>query len=229
MSYVYEVKNVLPADYCKHLIDKFEKNDYKRRGICGSDENTIKRNIKMSTDLDIFSDPSFESEVDYISKVINPHISDFFRKFDKNIKNYHTTTASSINKPYSPWIQIQRTEKGEYFEWHSDYSTEVDRRLAFILYLNTLDENDGGETEFMDGKIVRPEVSKLIIFPSTWTNYHRGKEVLGKTKYILTGFVCHTEREETIGKNIYKNVVKNRMEGKSNHKRFFGDKASMLW
>ena len=90
-------------------------------------------------------------------------------------------------------MNIQKTEKGQYFDWHFDHTDRGEhRRLAFILYLNTLDENDGGETEFMDGKIIRPEVSKLIIFPSTWTNYHRGCTVLGKTKYILTGFVCST-------------------------------------
>ena len=228
MSYVYEVKNVLPADYCKHLIDKFEKSNCKIQGVCGSGENTVQRNIKMSTDLDIVQSPSFKNELDYILKIINPHISAFFKNFDKNIKNYYSTTAKSINKPYSSWIQIQRTKKGEYFEWHSDYSTKDDRRLAFILYLNTLDENDGGETEFMDGKIVRPEVSKLIIFPSTWTNYHRGREVLGKTKYILTGFVCNTEREKSIGQNIYKDVVKDKLSGNPKPKHF-GGKASMLW
>lgn len=228
MSYVYEVKNVLPADYCKHLIDKFEKNNHKGRGVCGSSGNSIIKNIKMSTDLDIISEPSFNNEVEYISKALNPHISDFFRNFDKNIKNYYTTTLRSVNKPFTPWMQIQRTEKGEYFEWHTDYALTEDRRLAFILYLNTLDEKDGGETEFVDGKIVRPEVSKLIIFPSTWTNFHRGREVLDKTKYILTGFVCNTIPEKHTNQMFYKDVIKPKMEGNFKPKHF-GGKMSMLW
>jgi hypothetical protein len=64
------------------------------------------------------------------------------------------------------------------------------RLFSCLIYLNTLEDNQGGCTEFMCGKKVRPEQGKLLIFPSTWTYVHRGAEVKnGGVKYTLGTWV----------------------------------------
>jgi hypothetical protein len=60
------------------------------------------------------------------------------------------------------------------------------RLLTFIWYLN--DVTDGGETEFINGKI-KPKTGKLLIFPSSWNYYHKGNMPLSNDKYIITGWI----------------------------------------
>ena len=74
-----------------------------------------------------------------------------------------------------------------YFIKNNNSYTQM-RILAFIWYLNTVDE--GGETEFFNGRLkIKPEKGKLLIFPATWTYLHRGKMPISGDKYILTGWV----------------------------------------
>ena len=55
------------------------------------------------------------------------------------------------------------------------------------LYLNTIE--DGGETEFLyQGKRVKAEQGKLLIWPAGFTHVHRGNPPLKESKYILTSW-----------------------------------------
>ena len=91
--------------------------------------------------------------------------------------------------------QIQETKPHEFYDWHTDSSikqrqlNEVSvRNLTYLWYLNTVDQ--GGETEFYDGTKISPERGKLLLFPATWTFYHRGRPPLGnKNKYVCTGWL----------------------------------------
>ena len=58
--------------------------------------------------------------------------------------------------------------------------------IQLIFYLNTLQENQGGCTEFIDGKKVRPEMGKVLMYPCSWTFPHKGCEILDGYKYICT-------------------------------------------
>jgi hypothetical protein len=82
-------------------------------------------------------------------------------------------------------FQVQRYKVGDFFDWHVDSLSGVNRIFAFIIYLN---ENDGC-TEFLNGKKVKPEPGKIVFFPTTWTYPHRGQQIKEGTKYIITGFV----------------------------------------
>ena len=82
-------------------------------------------------------------------------------------------------------------KKKGYFKWHKDRglmkTNERDRYLSAILYLNDVDI--GGETEFKyQNKIIKPLKGQLLIFPSDWTYYHRGKIPESHDKYICNNF-----------------------------------------
>lgn len=121
------------------------------------------------------------------------------------IKQYESYIIKNFSKTENIWIselfemlvkygfQIQKTNPSGYFNWHTDFSPEQNRVLSIILYLNTLESRDEGETEFfIDGnyKQIKPEVGKVLIFPSTWTYLHRGRVVKNKDKYIISTFIC---------------------------------------
>ena len=86
-------------------------------------------------------------------------------------------------------VKLQKTKPGEaYHAWHIE-NTDLHTRnriLAFILYLNTVEE---GETEFLDQHLkVKPEEGKLIIWPAYFTHTHKGLPPK-QDKYIITGWV----------------------------------------
>ena len=90
-------------------------------------------------------------------------------------------------------MKIQRTGPGEgYHVWHCEQGTNISasRCLVFILYLNTLDPENAGETEFLyQQRRILPKENTMIIWPAAYTHTHRGNPVYGKAyKYIITGW-----------------------------------------
>ena len=88
-------------------------------------------------------------------------------------------------------IQIQKYEKnkGQYI-WHNDQRIEKMnsqyRVITFLWYLNNVEE--GGETGFLTYN-VKPEIGKLLLFPSDWSYPHCGKMPISHDKYIMTGWI----------------------------------------
>ena len=76
------------------------------------------------------------------------------------------------------------------YKYHNDFKIEEtmeNRALTYLWYLNDVDE--GGETEFYNGKKIQPQQGKLLLFPSFWTHAHKANVPLSNNKYIITGFV----------------------------------------
>jgi hypothetical protein len=107
--------------------------------------------------------------------------------------------ASCLDEGFSksggclPDVKLARYDAGDYYEWHCDcWETHKQalgwkRQLSSITYLN--DNYEGGETEFDCGKVIKPEMGKTLIFPSSWLFPHRGRKVTKGTKYIYINHV----------------------------------------
>jgi hypothetical protein len=114
----------------------------------------------------------------------------------------------SKSDKFFPDIKFAKYEENDNFDWHCDYwpqnqqdaqvnfisSTSfeetrpiIKRQLSSITYLN--DDFDGGETEFSCGAVIKPQIGKTLIFPSTWLFPHRGKLVTKGTKYIYVSHI----------------------------------------
>ena len=202
-EYIYEIKNNLHLDVCKHIIEKFEQDKDKCPGrivsgnIPGGIINPI---IKDSTDLPI--NPSSKKWED-VDKYLSERLKDGIDKYIDYLKKLWTDHDHSFeNSQYSSTIlffqkdtgyQIQRITKGGHYVYHSDYAANYKRMVTFIWYLNDLNTEDGGTTEFLTQKVkIKPEAGKIIFFPATWTYVHKGSEVLtDNTKYIITGFLVY--------------------------------------
>jgi hypothetical protein len=210
--FIVEIENALTSELCNEIIERFERDENKRRGEVG---NGVLVDIKKSTDLFISTLPDWYDINQSLLKNLHQSyknvycekikkITDANRWWYTSYKKIHNLDDKKTTKTYAiPGVddiintisgfQIQRTKKGESYDWHTDYRHSEYRYLTYIYYLNTLDEEDGGCTEFINGKKVKPEQGKLLIFPATWTCVHRGTPVLGKTKYITTGFLKYVE------------------------------------
>ena len=82
--------------------------------------------------------------------------------------------------------QIQRTKPGGYYHWHHDQPITHCEIFTYIIYLNDVEKDSGGTTEFSCGKTIQPKAGKIVFFPCTWTYFHRGKTLEKGVKYIAT-------------------------------------------
>jgi hypothetical protein len=193
---ILEYKNVLSSELCKNIIDRFESDERKMPGMVIY-ENETERTIHTNNDVKVTTDIPFSKLYDWndIKYDIFAHMPTYIEKYIEEI-NKKQLIPKKILYPYfhnieTPWANIQRTDKNGYFNWHSDYIDSEKRVLAFIFYLNTLDDSEGGETEFYNGVKIKPEEGKLILFPSDVIHFHRGCRVkTDKSKYIIAGFIC---------------------------------------
>lgn len=187
-DFILEIEDALPKDLCKEIIKGFEidPRKYEARTLGGTTPH------KKGTDLQITFLPEWkvvsEKLGDILVKNFETKYKDFIEKGIAGSKQWWTKELSNRLKSYNGF-QIQRIKKGEYYHWHMDHFWDEKRMVGYIYYLNTLDEEDDGATEFTHGRKIKPEEGKLLLFPSTWTYVHRGCEVKGKTKYIITGWI----------------------------------------
>ena len=64
------------------------------------------------------------------------------------------------------------------------------RVFAWMTYLNNLDENDGGTTDFEYFNLkVQPKCGQTLIWPAEWTHAHSGSLIKSGKKYIITGWI----------------------------------------
>ena len=192
MEFIYEIENALSKEDCEDLIERFIKSEEKERATI--EDDVYSRPVRKGTNVWIGKQTDLtEKIIDTFEKSLN--------EYGNYLLNGNHITLPDANNMFGTKITfeqpfITQSKEGEYYHWHIDdmYKSNSDikiRRLfSCIIYLNTLEEDQGGCTEFMCGKKVKPEQGKMLIFPSTWTYTHRGAIVKnGGVKYICGTWV----------------------------------------
>lgn len=182
--------DVYPEGYCQHLISEFER--LKKDGAGYNRQSGKNRSLKHQKD-------DYQIGLNFKTLTSQPFnsretVDVFFDGLQNCFEEY--TNEYSILKDVSlhaTHMKMQRTDPGGgYHVWHAEQGDleTADRVLVYSLYLNTLTEEEGGETEFLYQKLRIPPVENtLIIWPAAYTHAHRGNLVLGdKSKYIVTGW-----------------------------------------
>jgi Rps23 Pro-64 3,4-dihydroxylase Tpa1-like proline 4-hydroxylase len=182
---IYVKDNVLDKSFCKHLIEKFEKDDRIHPGVIDRD-STVDLSIKKTTDLHISRYDEWKEEDKILFDSLNSNLDEYFFKL--------ISLNSSLGIPgednyRDTGYMIKRYFPDDYYNWHHDHAIDdcKFRVLTFIWYLN--DVKKGGHTEFIDGTKIKPKCGRLLFFPSTWTLVHRGVSPINQNKYICTGWL----------------------------------------
>jgi hypothetical protein len=185
MEFIYECDDVFPVDFCNRVIDKFEKSDLKFTGRTGSGIRTLKKSI----DVRIYDEPEWVEEEKYFHVMIRKAMKNyetFLLKMDVDDEVKKVLSRDLMNTHIHP-PQIQRTEPGQYYHWHQDQAyPPCWKMFTYLIYLNDVEKDSGGTTEFSCGKTIQPKAGKIVFFPCTWTYYHRGKTLEKGVKYIAT-------------------------------------------
>ena len=190
MEYIYEVHDIVPRALCEEIIEKFENDLDTYKGRIGIGEQDVNEEVKKTLDLNLFNKVEWESINSQLERCLAAGIHKYFEylfhgPFGGKTCFIRRTFEDDTDNIDVTGFQVQRYKVGDFFDWHVDSLSGVNRIFAFIIYLN---ENDGC-TEFLNGKKVKPEPGKIVFFPTTWTYPHRGQQIKEGTKYIITGFV----------------------------------------
>ena len=189
MDFIYEVENILPKEICEAIIKRFHNDSRKSESKIGNGE--INHNVRKSTVL-FFSEYSDWKDVDNIILDVMTRGVQKYQEYLKTFSNGDEMMIDVIEGRFSNLKDegyfIQEYKSGDFYKWHIDDAPAngAARSLSVVLYLNTLDESQGGCTEFIGGRKVKPEQGKLVIFPSCGSFIHRGAPVKNSgVKYTI--------------------------------------------
>ena len=179
---------------CEELIERSLKDDKRHPSTVSGGQTD--HEVRKSTNLWI--GPDNDAWRDTTNDIFKIFI-DGLDKYGHYLVNNNCITYAEGSRLFGKELRfespfINESKEGEYYHWHTDDFTKQHdkqrRSFSCLLYLNTLEEDQGGCTEFMIGKKVRPEQGKMLIFPATWTYVHRGAEVKnGGVKYTCGTWV----------------------------------------
>lgn len=182
-------KDVYPEGYCEHLISEFE-----RLVQCGSGYTRIqsenaarhrKNDLQLGLNMKNHSVTPFNN-----TNVVDMFFEGLQRCYLEYTERY---SVLADNKVRATYVKMQRTDPGGgYHIWHCEQGSDVNanRVLVYMLYLNTLQPEEAGETEFLYQQTrLRPTANTMIVWPAAYTHAHRGNVVHGNnSKYIVTGW-----------------------------------------
>jgi hypothetical protein len=182
-------RGVYPEGYCQHLINEFDRlvdsgaGANRQRGEGAPKHH--KNDMQLGLNFGVHTVADFND---------TPATRLFFNGLQQCYDHY--TEQFSVLKDakiHGTAMKMQRTDPGGgYHVWHAEQGNKehAERVLVYMLYLNDLGEQDGGETEFLYQRLrLRPEANTMVVWPAAYTHTHRGNTVLGnQSKYIVTGW-----------------------------------------
>ena len=169
--YISQYPNIIPADYCKHLIDKFEAESLK----------DIRKNDTMDFTEVNLNDAEWTEEIQTLGSVFTQAIDAYLKHYDIKLFPENYAWEQFRMKKYD-------ADQGEFREHIDATNLESSKRfLVFFVYLN---DGDGGGTTFTKNNLtIQRETGKLIMFPPLWTHPHKGDMPVGNPKYIIGSYL----------------------------------------
>ena len=179
-----QLDNLQPINIYDNIIDSDDCNQLLKI----SDGKFIQSTLYKSSASGFVDTKSRSSTNFYFNRGEN----NLIRKIENKISNLLNINLDQIEP-----LQIAKYDKGQEYKYHYDYFDDTDnqRQYSIIIYLNDLNELDGGATHF--------PLYKCKFYPYKgravqWSNInsdkslnklslHAGQPILtDKTKYILT-------------------------------------------
>lgn len=189
-NFIRSYSNVTPMGYCQHMIAEFERLRTTGIGTNRIDAEGAAPHAKQ--DYAMFLERGAATAFSHFE---DRPVLDYFFNATQDCFNEYTTQYSVLrDSPISGFTaKMQCTSPGGgYHIWHGEQSGGINaaRVLTYMLYLNTLEPQEGGETEFLYQKLrIRPEENMMLVWPAAFTHAHRGNTVLGvRSKYVITGW-----------------------------------------
>jgi len=134
MEYIYEARDVVPKELCQQIIEKFENDPDKLHGQVGVDEKVVDEDVKKTMDLYISNKPEWDSIYDQLERILATGIYRYFDfLFQGPFAEVDCFIRNTFNDVDMTGLQIQRYKVGDFFKWHVDSLTGVNRYSLYII------------------------------------------------------------------------------------------------
>jgi hypothetical protein len=183
IPYVSYYDNVLPAELCQKIIDRFESNPQMQ-------ESTVLDDHRSFTEINITKHKEWEDVQDTLLNTMQYYLGRYMQQFKIDPKCWPKEVGYEMfrMKRYLP-------NDHDEFKFHVDVENydSARRFLVFFFYLN--DVAEGGETAFQQNRNteielkVKPVQGRLLVFPPLWTHPHIGMKPISGPKYILGSYL----------------------------------------
>lgn len=181
--------DLYPEGYCQHLISEFDRLETAGAGSDRLRSEKAPRLIKNDYQIGLGCG-GYETQ-----RFKDTNVVDLFFDGLQACYDEYTSMFSSLQggKIIATTMKMQRTGPGGgYHVWHHEQGPKEHsaRVVVYMLYLNTLEPNEAGETEFLYQKQrISPQENTMLLWPASYTHVHRGNAVFGeRSKYIVTGW-----------------------------------------
>jgi len=189
--YIYINRNSLSSDICKDIIEIYEKTQNKHRAttIGGLNEDVLRA---FQCPIQNITDDEWPTIHSFLLRELTNNLKTYVKILDSQIGDGNIYKHIQDNLIYNEFHinKYERKNEGKY-NYHIDrYLTkemDEERYITFIWYLN--DVTEGGETEMKGNVIIKPEMGKLLLFPSTWTYPHCSRPTISNDKYVIVGWL----------------------------------------
>ena len=189
--YIYINRNSLSSDICKDIIEIYEKTQNKHRAttIGGLNEDVLRA---FQCPIQNITDDEWPTIHSFLLRELTNNLKTYVKILDSQIGDGNIYKHIQDNLIYNEFHinKYERKNEGKY-NYHIDrYLTkemDEERYITFIWYLN--DVTEGGETEMKGNVIIKPEIGKLLLFPSTWTYPHCSRPTISNDKYVIVGWL----------------------------------------
>ena len=180
----------LSQDFCNQVINKFETDPYRKAGEVDQNNPRIDKNLKITIATPITHNIAWREEDEVLYKALGKALYEYeihLQKTSSGKWNLHPSDGYQVK---DTGYMVQKYEPNGFYNWHHDWCMNEgwSRIYTYIWYINTIKEEDGGWTEFIDGTRIQPKVGSILLFPATWTYVHRGYTTK-VPKYIVTGWI----------------------------------------
>lgn len=180
---------VYPEGYCQHLIAEFDRMEASGAGANRIQSEGAKRHIKNDYQIGL-SLKGHNTEPFNGRNIVDVFFDGLQQCYEEYIAKFSTLIDGKIR---ATTMKMQRTGPGGgYHVWHGEQGNgdHANRVLVYMLYLNTLNSSEAGETEFLyQQERYTPVENQMILWPASFTHTHRGNTVFGdRSKYIVTGW-----------------------------------------
>ena len=192
---IWVKEDSLTEVFCNHVIEKFEKDPYRAAGKVNQNNPRIDHSVKLTIDTGVTNNIAWKEEDEILYKALGialENYNDYLTKYaQKNLPDNGCKLYPAQNyKVKDTGYKVQKYEPNGYYHWHHDWCLHNgwSRIFTYIWYLNTVEEKDGGWTEFIDGTRIQPKCGSILFFPATWTYVHRGYTTK-VPKYLVNGWI----------------------------------------
>lgn len=184
---------VYPDGFCQHLIDEFER--YASQGAGSNRQQSENMPRHKKDDYQLFQNgKNLDFEPFTVDGDERNTVGLFFDGLQACYNAYADQYSVIADGAISTnTMKMQRTTRGGgYHLWHGEQGNgdHASRVLVYMLYLNTLDAENQGDTEFKyQERKIQPVENTMVLWPAAFTHAHRGNPVWGDaSKYIVTGW-----------------------------------------